>query len=97
MLEKMSDAPLGGLSRFSPPYPAQKFFDTLDLSGSEALLDKFQKSVLLVLRTSLFSALEHGPSGVVRQLCLSGFKLSDVIDGLSEELSDMEPINRHRG
>jgi hypothetical protein len=39
MLEKMDDAQLGGLLRVSPLNPAQKFFDTVGLGGSEGLLD----------------------------------------------------------
>jgi len=41
MLEKMGAAPLGGLLRFGPSNPAQKFFDTVGLGGREALLDEF--------------------------------------------------------
>ena len=68
MLEKMGYAPLGGLLRFGPSNPAQKFFDTVGLGGSEALLDEFQESTLLILRAYCLGALEYGPTGVVRQL-----------------------------
>ena len=54
MLEKMGDAPLGGLLRFGPSNPAQKFFDTVGLGGSETLLDEFQESILLVLRAFFY-------------------------------------------
>ena len=97
MLEKVGDAPLGGLFRFGPPNPAQKFFDTVGLGGSQALLDEFQQSALSILNASFFSTFEHGPSSVVRELCLPGLKLSDVIDGLGETLDDMEPVDSHRG
>jgi len=68
MLEKMGDSPLGGLLRFGPSNPAQKFFDTVGLGGSKALLDELQEGVLLILRACCLGALEHGPPGVVRQL-----------------------------
>jgi hypothetical protein len=80
----MGDAPLGGLLRFGPPNPAQKFFNTVGLGGSEALLDEIQESAFLVLRAFFLSPLEHGPSGMVLQLCLLGLKLSDIIDGLEK-------------
>jgi len=97
MLEKVVDAPLGDLFRFGPPNPAQKLFDTVSLGGSEALLDELQKSALLILSESFFSTCERGSSSVVRELCLSSLKLSDVIDGLGQALNDMAPVDAHRG
>ena len=64
MLEKMGDAPLGGLLRFGPPSPTQKFFDTAGLGGgSEALLDEILESVLLIFRAYYLGVLEQGPTG----------------------------------
>lgn len=42
MLEKMGNAPLGGLLRFSPPNSTQKFFDMKGLGGGKATLGECQ-------------------------------------------------------
>lgn len=42
MLEKMGNAPLGGLLRFSPPNSTQKFFDMRGLGGGKAALRECQ-------------------------------------------------------
>jgi hypothetical protein len=53
----MGDAPHGGLLRFGPSNPAQKFFDTVGLGGSETLLDEFQENAFLILRAYCLGAL----------------------------------------
>ena len=65
MLGKTSDAPLGDLLRFGPSNPAQRFFDTVGIGGSEATLDGLQESVLLILRSYCLGAFQHGPTSVV--------------------------------
>ncbi|MDP3446042.1 MAG: hypothetical protein Q8T08_24540, partial [Ignavibacteria bacterium] len=60
--------------------------------GCEALVDELMKAFAWFCAYLSISFLEHGPAGVIRQSSLPGHKLSDVIDGLGEELNILERL-----
>ena len=95
--QEVGDAPTGGLSGLGVADPAESLLDPPGDGGEEVGRFEFGERLGLRRGETAAGALQDGLAQGLGQFAVLGFGATDVIDGLGEQLHDVEPVDGDGG